>query len=89
MIVFFWKLPSLRQEFLYYIHSNSTQKYVFQDEIGSIPSYAFDLAGHLLDPSGGNVVFVVLDDTLTQQKLFASKQILENNSEYFACRMTL
>lgn len=52
-----------------------------------MPSYVFELAAQLLDPRGGDVVFVVCDETLSRQKLYASKQILTTNSEYFACSM--
>jgi hypothetical protein len=64
------------------------QKYT-EDYGVSIPPYIFDSGRGLLDPSGGDVVFVVRDKGLSRQKLFASKEILAAKSEYFACSMTI
>jgi hypothetical protein len=49
-----------------------------------ISKNAFDIARLLLDPSGGDVVFVAraADDSL--KKLYAIKAILTAKSEYFA-----
>jgi hypothetical protein len=85
---FILEIAIVEARILYRKCPNSIQSYVIQDYyIGSTPSSAFDLGSHLLDPSGGDVVFVVLDRTFSQRKLFATKQILATNSEYFACRI--
>jgi hypothetical protein len=48
---------------------------------------SFKFASLLLDPEGGDVVFVVKDANDTPQKLYAYKSVLALNSEYFASRI--
>jgi hypothetical protein len=40
----------------------------------------------LLEPSAGDVVFIVRDTDGSRRKLYAYKSILAENSEYFASR---
>ena len=51
-------------------------------------STSFKFARLLLDPAGGDVIFVVRDADNSRQKLYAYKSILAGNSEYFASRMS-
>ena len=50
-------------------------------------STSYKFARLLLDPTGGDVVFIVRGVDNAQQKLYAYKSILAGNSEYFASRI--
>jgi len=45
---------------------------------------AFKIARLLLDPAGGDIVFVVRGTDNSLKRLYAYKSILTGNSEYFA-----
>ena len=65
------------------------QNGVILDNLAPLPPLSFDLASKLLDPTEGDIIIVVSDPSSGGQdrKLFAHKQILASNSEYFACSM--
>ena len=50
----------------------------------AISKSAFKIANLLLNPSGGDIVFVTRDANNLQRELYAYKSILIQNSEYFA-----
>jgi hypothetical protein len=48
------------------------------------PKLAFDFASQLLDPTKGDLLLTVRDETGSQRKLYATSWILSTNSKYFA-----
>jgi len=52
------------------------------------PSIHFSAASHLLDSGTGDVIIVIRDENDSEQKLYASKEVLTTTSEYFAASMT-
>jgi len=49
---------------------------------------SFKFAKLLLDPSAGDIVFVVRASDGTSQRLYAYKSVLAGNNEYFAARIS-
>jgi hypothetical protein len=48
---------------------------------------SFKIACLLLDPAGGDVIFVARGSDNSRRRLYAYKSILAGNSEYFASRV--
>jgi len=56
-------------------------------QFNTFKTSSFKIARLLLDPDGGDLIFVTRGTDGSQKKLYAYKGILRGNSEYFASRI--